>query len=306
MDILQIFITVLIMAVFGLFLGFLIAMASKFLYVKKDERIDLITEQLPGANCGGCGFAGCGAYAEAVVSGKAPTNKCPVGGDGVAKEVAKIMGAEAQKPIRMRAQVLCSGTSSLASKKYNYIGLEDCLSVAKLGNGPKECPYGCIGLGSCMRACPFGAIKVENGVAVVEYEKCRACGICVSACPQHLIELIPFDTEIWIGCRSHDKGSTVRSLCKVGCIGCGLCAKVCPSDAITLTDSVAKIDYAKCVNCGACVEKCPRKIIWSGKIQMSLGDTIASVNDTANNTAEDTKEPKKRRSRVDRLTDEDR
>lgn len=300
MDIIQILLTVLIMAVFGLFLDFLIAIASKFLYVKKDERIELIVEQLPGANCGGCGFAGCSAYAEAVVSGKAPVNKCPVGSDKAATGIAKVMGIDAQSTVRMRAQVLCSGTNSLANRKYNYIGLKDCLSVARLGNGPKECQYGCIGLGTCVKACKFGAIKVENGVAVVEYEKCHACGMCVSACPQKLIQLVPFDTDVWVGCRSHDKGPIVKNHCKVGCIGCGLCAKVCPSGAITVNEGVAQIDYEKCVSCGACVEKCPRKIIWSGKIQMSLGGTIA------NDIVTDSAEPKKRRSRVDKLMDEDR
>lgn len=276
MDFVQILITVLIMAVFGLVLGLLAALASRFLSVKKDERIDLIVAELPKANCGGCGYAGCESYAQAIVTAGAPVNKCPVGGDAAAAAVAKIMGVESEKTVRMRAQVLCSGTTSLANRKYNYAGLEDCLSVAKLGNGPKECPYGCIGLGTCVKACQFGAIKVENGVAVVEYEKCHACGMCVSACPQKLITLLPFDTEIWVGCRSHDKGPVVRNLCKVGCIGCGICAKNCPTGAITVAESVAQIDYDKCINCGTCVEKCPRKIIWSGKVQMSAGDTIAN------------------------------
>ncbi len=297
MDVIQILLTVLIMAVFGLLLGLLAGLAGKFFYIKKDERIDKIVAELPRANCGGCGFAGCEAYAEAIVSGKAPVNKCPVGGDAVATKVAKVMGVEVQKTVRMRAQVLCSGTTTLANRKYSYVGLEDCLSVAKLGNGPKECAYGCIGLGTCVKACQFGAIKVENGVAVVEYEKCHACGMCVNACPQKLIQLLPFDTEIWVGCRSHDKGPVVRNLCKVGCIGCGICAKSCPAGAITVNESVAQIDYEKCINCGTCVEKCPRKIIWSGKVQMSLGDTIA------NDIVPDQGEQKKRRSRVDNLVD---
>lgn len=275
MNFLAIAITVLVMAVLALLLGIALSFASRFFAVKKDPRISKIVEALPGANCGGCGFAGCSDYAENIVKNGAPLNKCPVGAAKSAAAIAGIMGVEpSAASVRMRAQVFCSGTNSLANKKYNYMGLDDCMSVAKLGNGPKECSYGCIGLGTCVKACKFGAIKVERGVAVVEYEKCVACGMCVSSCPQHLIQLIPFDTDIWVGCRSHDKGSVVRDLCKVGCIACGLCAKVCPTGAITVTDSVASINYEKCINCGACVEKCPRKIIWSGKKQIAHGDTI--------------------------------
>ena len=158
----EILIPVGIMAAIGLVLGLLLAVAGKVFYVKKDEKAEAVSACLPGANCGGCGFAGCSAYAQAVVHGGAPVNKCTVGGNPVSDAIAGIMGVEKQSTVRMRAQVLCSGTRSLANRKYKYAGLEDCLSVAKLGNGPKECRYGCIGLGTCAKACPFGAIKVEN------------------------------------------------------------------------------------------------------------------------------------------------
>lgn len=277
MDFLNILITVLVMAVLALVLGYALSFSSKLFHVKKDPRIEQISECLPGANCGGCGFAGCSDYAEKIVSEGVSVNKCPVGAGKVASEIAKIMGIDDMRPtVRMRAQVMCSGTNSLANRKYNYLGIDDCLSVAKLGNGPKECSHGCIGLGTCVKVCNFDAIKVEKGVAVVEYEKCVACGMCVSSCPQHLIKLIPFDADVWVGCNSHDRGPVVRSLCKVGCIGCGICSKNCPADAISINEGVAVIDYTKCINCGTCVELCPRKIIWSGRKQIKHGDTIDS------------------------------
>ena len=299
MDIATVVITVLVMAVLALILGLMSALAARFFAVKKDERVDKILEVLPGANCGGCGFTGCGQYAEAIVKKGAPVNKCPVGAEKASSAIAEIMGVSSGKVVRKRAQVLCSGTNQLANRKYNYIGLQDCLSVSKLGNGPKECPYGCIGLGTCVKACKFGAIKVENGVAVVEYEKCVACGMCVSSCPQKIIKILPYDTDVWVGCKSHDKGPVVRNLCSVGCIGCGICAKVCPEEAITVSESVAEIDYTKCVNCGKCVEKCPRKIIWSGKKQIENGDTIPQ--DAVEHTS-----GQRKRSRADRVLDGDR
>lgn len=277
----SILIPVVILAVVSFAIGFLLSLASKIFFVKKDERIDKITELLPGANCGACGYAGCANYAEAVVKNGDDPNKCKVSEAENIKKIAEILGKEADIKTRMRAQVFCSGTTDLANRKYLYRGLNDCLSVAKLGNGPKECPHGCIGLGTCVKTCPFEAIKIENGVAVVEYEKCRACGMCVEICPQHLIKLIPFDADIWVGCSSHFKGKEVRSFCNVGCISCGICVKNCPVGAISIEDNLAQIDYDKCISCGLCKEKCPRKIIWSGKGQIETGDTIDHLSVTS-------------------------
>lgn len=256
--------TILVLAALAFLFGFLLAVAAKKFAVKKDPRIDQICEHLAGANCGGCGYSGCSAYATAIVEQGVPTDRCPVAGVEAVKEIAAIMGVEAKQPIRMRAQVKCAGTWESSNYKYLYRGLADCHSVSRLGNGPKECRYGCIGLGSCMLACHFNAIHLGGGVATVAYDKCRACGMCVDACPQKIIELVPFESRFWVSCASEDKGAVVRNLCKDGCIGCGLCVKACPAQAISMKNNIAHIDYSLCTGCGACAEKCPRKIIFDG------------------------------------------
>ena len=157
---------------------------------------------------------------------------------------------------------MCSGTCDKTQRKYNYYGIDDCRqAVLAPGRGEKQCTYGCMGYGSCVSACQFDAIHVIDGVAVVDKEKCVACGKCIAACPKHLIELVPAKAEKLVSCHSNDKGKDVRVACEVGCIGCMLCVKQCEAGAITVKDNLAHIDYSKCTNCGKCAEKCPRKII---------------------------------------------
>lgn len=248
-------------AVLGGAIGLLLALASKAFAVPVDERAEKITEVLPGANCGGCGYSGCAALAEAISKGEAKPGACTVGGDEVARKTAEIMGIKAEKSVRMRAQVMCSGTPSVAKKKYDYDGIKDCTAAVQLGGGSKLCPNGCIGLGTCASKCPFGAIKVKDGVASVDYNKCKGCGVCVASCPKHIIKLVPFESKVWVGCMSVDKGAVTRSYCDVGCISCKLCEKTCKYGAISVNGFVASIDYDKCVGCGECAAKCPRKII---------------------------------------------
>lgn len=250
-------------ALFGGLFGLILALASKAFAVKVDERIPKICDELPGANCGGCGFAGCAALAEAIVAGKAKTSACIVGGDDVAERISEIMGCSADKTVRMRAQIMCSGCIGIAKKKYIYNGAPDCIAAAKLGGGDKLCPNGCVGFGNCAKLCSFGAIKIENGIAAVDYKLCQGCGKCAEACPKHIIKLIPFDAKYFVGCMSTDKGALTRSYCDVGCIGCRICEKNCPSGAVTVNGSIAEIDYTKCTDCEICAEKCPRKIIHS-------------------------------------------
>lgn len=245
----------------GALMGAMLAAASRAFAVKTDPRIDEVRSHLPGANCGGCGFAGCSAFAEALAGGKAKPSGCAAADSAAVDEISRILGVEAGHSVRMRAQVMCSGTSEAAKKKYIYSGVSDCISAVTLGGGDKLCPNGCIGLGTCVRSCKFGAISVRDGVAVVDYNLCRACGMCVASCPKGIIELVPFESRYHVGCKSVDNGKITRSYCDVGCISCRLCERGCEYGAITVDDCVAHIDYSKCTHCGKCSDKCPRGII---------------------------------------------
>lgn len=246
--------------IFGLGLGFA---AIKFA-VETDPLVPVVRELLPGANCGGCGFAGCDAFANAIVKGEAKPNGCPVNNADNIAQIAKEIGQEVIAGEKTAAFVKCNGTCELASEKYEYYGISDCVSASQLqGGGSKGCEFGCLGLGSCYKACMFDAIRIENGVAVIDEEKCVSCGLCVTACPKNLIEIIKESGHTRVRCSSTDKGKEVKAKCKVGCIGCGICVKQCQDDAIHVTDSLAKIDYDKCINCNKCVEKCPTNAIIS-------------------------------------------
>ena len=257
-----IFIPALAIGGIGLLFGILLAIASIVFRVDVDERVPLILECLPGANCGGCGFAGCDALAKAIAAGDAPVNACTVGGAAVAKEVGDIMGVSTEF-VKKVATVRCVGSCESAPRKYEYDGLTDCRAAAALAGGPKACAYGCLGLGSCVKKCPYGALSLKDGVAVVDEAKCKACGLCVAECPKGLITVDPVDVPFQVLCKSHASVKETRAVCQAGCIGCGICAKVCPADAITVKESLAYINPEKCVGaeCGICRDKCPRHII---------------------------------------------
>lgn len=261
MEISQVLIPVGIFAAMGILLGVILAIASRVFAVKADERIEAITEALPGANCGGCGFSGCSALAEAIVKGDAPANACRAGGAACAAKIGEIMGVAVTAQEPMRALVRCSGGNGNAKKKYNYEGAADCIAAERMGGGDKDCSAGCMGLGTCVNVCRYDALHIVNGQAVVDADKCSGCGACANVCPKHLIELIPASAQFSVMCHSPEPGALTRKQCSAGCIACRICEKNCPAGAISVTGCIATIDYSKCTSCGLCASKCPRKIV---------------------------------------------
>ena len=262
MSIMGIIIAAAVVGAVGLVIGVLLGVASEKFKVEVDEKEILVRNELPGNNCGGCGYPGCDGLAKAIAAGEAAVDACPVGGAPVGEKIAAIMGVEAGSAEKQVAFVKCKGTCDKTNMQYRYYGIDDCRKVSVVpGAGEKACAYGCMGYGTCVKACQFDAIHIVDGVAVVDKEKCVACGKCVSACPNHLIELVPYKAEHLVQCSSHDKGKDVKAKCESGCIGCTLCTKQCEVGAIHMENNLAVIDYALCTNCGKCAAKCPTKVI---------------------------------------------
>lgn len=254
---------VLILGGLGLLFGVLLSIASRVFAVEIDPKISQVLEALPGANCGACGFPGCEGLANAIAEGKAPVNACPIGGQEVADNVAAIMGTDSAEVEKNVAVVLCQGAIGVAKEKYDYDGINDCRVQNLLADGSKACPYGCLGCGTCVEVCDFDAIHMVNGVALVDREKCTACLKCIEICPKGIIELVPYESEYIVKCKSLDSGREVRGYCSLGCTGCRLCVRSCPDDAFIFEDRLAKIIYDKCTNCGICEEKCPTNSIFT-------------------------------------------
>lgn len=249
--------SVLVLGAMGLVIGLLLSIASRVLAVKTDPNVWKVLQALPNINCGACGYPGCQGFAEAVAKGEADPALCAPGGQKVADEISLILGVEAKKKERMVALVRCRG-GSRCGRTAAYYGIESCISATLTGFGPSACRYGCLAMYDCFRACPFDAITIdENGMPVVDREKCIACGKCVEACPRSLIGLVPVTRHYHIVCSSKDRGKAVSSICDYGCIGCTKCVKACPAEAIHMDEGLAVIDYEKCTDCGTCEGECP-------------------------------------------------
>ena len=258
MSITAILAAALVISVMGLVFGALLGVTGRVFAVPSNPTVDALRACLPGANCGACGYPGCDGYAAAVADGKAEVGSCSVGGAKCTAAMAEIMGVSAAAGVRMVATVACQGNSEHCAPK-NYQGIQDCVAASLVNNGTKACQYACLGLGTCERACPFGAIHVDpvKMIAVVDKEKCQGCKKCVAACPQHVLSMQPENAEVLIKCHNPEKGNALKEKCSKACVGCEACVKSCNFGALTMENGVPKFDYEKCVGCMACADACP-------------------------------------------------
>ena len=250
--------------VLGLLCSVMLAVASKVMAVKIDERVAIVRDLLPGANCGACGYSGCDGYADALVNGGAMTNVCTPGGDKVSKEISAVLGVEAQDVLECVAAVYCRGDGAARRLKMDYSGINTCNAVKQLYGGHNACVFGCLGFGDCAAVCPEGAICIENGLARVDTRKCVGCRLCANTCPNKIILMDYSVSTAAVLCKNTEKGAVVRKKCSCGCIGCMKCVRECPTGAITVVDNLARVDQSKCSGCGHCAEICVTNCIRMG------------------------------------------
>lgn len=257
---------IVVMGIVGVFFGFVLAYANKKFMIEVNPLIHIVEDILPKGQCGSCGYAGCLVYAEAVVldPGVSPS-LCIPGKEEVAKKVAELTDKVAESIEPRVAKIKCNGTKCNAKLNYNYYGIEDCVAASLILGGPKGCQYGCVGLGTCVNVCPFGAMNMsDEGLPIVDLQKCTGCGKCEVSCPKKVIKMMPDKALVEVDCNSRDKGAVARKLCSAACIGCGICGKSCPHGAIKIENNLAIVDSQICIekcNNPGCLLRCPTKAI---------------------------------------------
>ena len=269
----------IVMGSVGIIFGFILALANKKFSIEVNPMIHEVEDILPKGQCGACGYAGCAAYAEAVVlNAEVPPNLCVPGKEAVANVVADITGKTASKLEPKVAHIKCTGFISKSILSYNYKGIKECVAANLLQGGPKGCKYGCIGFGTCVKNCPFGAMTIgEEGLPIIDVKKCTGCGSCEAICPKKVIQMVSPNSLVKVNCNSKDKGATARKFCSNACLGCGICGKNCSYGAIKIENNLAIVDSSICImQCteATCIAKCPTGAIKSavkkGKFETNI------------------------------------
>lgn len=271
---------IVVLGATGLLFGFVISFANKKFSMETNPLVHMVDDALPKGQCGGCGYAGCLAYAEAVVNNPdVPPNLCTPGKDAVAKRVAELTAKVSQTVESRIAHVRCSGTTGKSIYKYRYEGISDCIAAGLIQGGPKFCPYGCLGFGTCKKHCAYDAILLrEDGLAMIDPEKCTGCGKCAEVCPKGVITMVKPKAPVLVNCNSKDKGAVVRKICAAGCLGCGICSKDCPHGAIQMLENLPVIDAIVCLEkCQdpVCIKRCPTKVL---RITPGFAPALAAKN----------------------------
>lgn len=256
----EILLPALIMAGIALILGAAIALCSVKFAVTKEEKTERVEELLAGSNCGGCGRAGCADFAEALVAGKAQVTDCNSTSVENKKKIAEVLGVSADGVKETVMIVRCNGGEA-CKDAFSYGGYDDCVAAGQILSGGKMCAEGCLGYGSCQKACKSGAIKIKYRCAKVKTSLCTSCGACKKVCPKGLFDRIPKDAKVFVACSNTCKGRAVKDACSRGCLGCGLCSRLCPEGAITMQNNLPVIDYDKCTGCLICAKKCPTSVL---------------------------------------------
>lgn len=246
-------------AIFAVFLS----IANQRFKVEEDPRVEMVIGQLPGVNCGACGFASCRVLAEEIVEGKTSVDTCAAGGNDTVQKIAEILGVESEASEKEVASLQCGARQGQRKQKANYVGIKNCQAADIAMGGELACDYGCFGYGDCQVACPFDAISIREGLPQIDVAHCTGCGNCIKACPRNLISLRVLNGEVryQVICSSLDRGKKARLVCERSCIACAICVKVCPFDACEVKDNLAVIDQRNCQGCGLCAEKCPTQAI---------------------------------------------
>lgn len=261
--------SIIVLGIIGLIAAVLLYLAAKKFHVYEDPKIAEVEELLPGANCGGCGFSGCHAFAVECAGATSMEGLVCTGVDAEGmKEIANVLGLTPAKSVRKVAVVKCSASCENRDPRNHYDGVSSCAIENALYQGESDCTYGCLGCGDCVKACPFGAMSItqEKGLPEINYDKCTGCGKCVETCPRHLCILVehhPDRPSVWVACANRDRGPVAMKECGVACIGCSLCRKVCPEEAPEIKSYLAEINQERCTSCGRCIEACPRHSIVS-------------------------------------------